>query len=196
MDRETKDIFNYRKWVYYFLSSNFIEEADFKEIGSKDNLDLLTLISKEELASYLRNDRDDLGEERFRMFSSFGRIPVSPWRSSYVNPEAIIFDENMLEVRDFYRSWGLRHHREKIEPDDHIGSLLEFMGVLIEKSFDEDLLNKSLRDQAYFLRYYILDWFEGFMEVLLKETRSDYYRILIKEAYEFLKEDLEYLNTF
>jgi TorA maturation chaperone TorD len=63
-----------------------------------------------------------------------GKCWRHPWASVYLSKERLIFDENTLAVRRFYRDWKLETVHYKKEPDDHIGLELEFMAILSERT--------------------------------------------------------------
>ncbi len=211
-----KDILKTRLWFYDLLGKSFylepeisrlkkvcelkifeqfINNEDFKNEGIgilRDFFDNISKISNEEFNS--------LRKEYTRLFIGPGHLPAPPWGSVYLSKERIIFDENTLEVRKFYKKWGVNTKNSNKEPDDHIGFELEFISILIDKSLSE--LDKNningfkniLTAQIDFLKSHILIWIDVFSDKLSENTEYSLFKGLALFLPEYLKMDIGLLE--
>lgn len=62
-----------------------------------------------------------------RLFAGLQTMAVPPWESVYFNKERMIFQEQTLEVRTWYRDYGMQIAQFNHEPEDHIGLELDFV---------------------------------------------------------------------
>lgn len=211
MNREDlMDLLHLRKWSYYFFSINFLNSPDWKEIGKDENMEVIGSIfaqrELEDLKSILENLKNierreiPLKEEYERLFLGNEKVLVSPWRSTYIGEEGIIFDENTLKIRNKYREYGLEYSSSSKEPDDHIAGILEFMIYLIDLSISqvdkENLYIELINEQKNFLKDFILDWIGSFNEDLQTEANEDYYKSLGKLLLLFLNSDIELIDKY
>lgn len=117
-----------------------------------------------------------------RLFVGPGKVLAAPWESVYKTKERLIFQEDTLEVRNWYRRFGLESETIYKEPDDHIGLELLFIAHLAEKGLgavqaqDHQGLNDMLRAQWQFLREHPLTWINLWAADVVEFSRTDFYR--------------------
>jgi len=131
-----------------------------------------------------------LKEEYNRLFVGPNALPAPLWESVYLGKEHLMFEQETLQVRNWYHQYGLSFIRENNEPDDHIVLELEFLGFLIQQTLEAYETEKKLQlieDQYSFLNQHLLVWTPSFCELLNKVSKVDLY----KGAAQLL---LEYLN--
>jgi len=207
-----------RKNIYNFLGAYFynpqsaeelkkvIEENPFEELRSihlneyfMKGIDLLEEFCKNNLETEPQQLSKRLKEEFYRLFIGPERLKAPPYESFYLGKDKIVFDVQTLQIRDCYHSWGLEVEKKYQEPDDHIGIELQFMSYLIDQAVlslngKKETLYENLFDQQYFLSQHILAFGPDFFQLVIDNTREDFYQGLAFLAHGFLKEDLNYLR--
>lgn len=105
-----------------------------------------------------------------------------PWESVYFNRERLMFQEQTLQVREWYARFGLQAERINREPDDHIGLEMLFIAHLaslalqaIEQN-DENKLNDILQAQREFLSDHLLRWGPAWAKLVKQHAATDFYR--------------------
>src|SRR5690554_3713907 len=143
---DVSSVFQAREFAYDFLRRAFIEEP------SKDYLDVLTqknLMSifpfqeesegvkeavstiKKYLIDYqpakIVKNYDALHWDYTKMFIGPFDLLASPWESSYVHHDGLLFQETTLDMRKKYEKFGFKLEKENVEAEDHIGLELDFI---------------------------------------------------------------------
>ncbi len=103
----------------------------------------------------------------------------------------LMFQEKTLEVRNWYRRFGLQSEKLYSEPDDHIGLELAFLahlaklGVQAIDEEDQEQFVALLDAQRNFMSEHILRWAPRFCEKVIAGAKTDLYRgmaLLIRGA--------------
>lgn len=124
----------------------------------------------------------DLESDYLRLFVGLGKVLAPPWESVHFSPERLVFQEETLQVRGWYRRYGLEVEKLHREPDDHIGLQLSFVAHLAAEAStaaeaaDVDLLDELLQAQGDFLNGHLFRWESAWYELVLEHTRTDFYR--------------------
>lgn len=193
-----KGLFRSRCWIYRFLGAAFYQEpfqANFQELSQVNLFKSLLDQGEEEnpgvkiLASFVAalpamapEEWEELRREYLRLFLGPEKVLAPPWASVYLSKERLIFDENTLAVRRFYRDWQLETVHYKKEPDDHIGLELEFMAILSERTLaayekgDWELYGRLIQGQLAFLHNHLLPWVSAFCRQILEHSFQSFYR--------------------
>ncbi|MBK8899681.1 MAG: molecular chaperone TorD family protein [Anaerolineaceae bacterium] len=117
-----------------------------------------------------------------RLFAITERLPLAPWESFYGNDERLLFQECMLDVRNWYARFGLELINVHREPDDHIGLELLFVAHLAQlglKAVEDNNafnLEQVLAAQRGFLTNHLLTWAPQWCDQMVHHARTDYYR--------------------
>lgn len=117
-----------------------------------------------------------------RLFAITERLPLAPWESFYGNDERLLFQETMLDVRNWYTRFGLELVNAHREPDDHIGLELLFVAHLAQlglQAVEEGNglnLEQVLAAQRGFLTAHLLKWAPRWCDQMVDHARTDYYR--------------------
>lgn len=172
-----------RSWLDPVLDEDLFVEAPFAE-DHRDVVKGLTLLrnfSREYLLGNQKELLDDLKLEYTRLFDHTDRIPVAPWGSVYLSKDHLLFQEQSLEVRNWYRNFNLELINLYKEPDDHIGLELAFlahlanMSVQAIKNGDQDELERLLNAQRGFLTEQVLKWVPTWCDLMIKYAKTDFY---------------------
>lgn len=125
---------------------------------------------------------DSLRREWFRLFIGAG-VPDAPcWESYYREPNSHLFGKCTLEVREYYRRWGLQIEHLHSEPDDQLGLMLGFMSRLISLEADAIAVGDKnsacdiANEQNKFLAEHILPWLAVWHYDVGKYATSSYFR--------------------
>lgn len=158
---------------------------------------------QQELSAY-QNDLDaycaKLKEDYNRLFVGPGHLEAPPWESVYRSPDRLLFSEETLAVREFYRSFGLVNKNLYREPGDHLGLELEFMAWLCAQCADRLQKHGSdwrryLQGQQDFLRDHLTQWVPAWSKDVFGHAQTEFLRGLAQFTRGFILSDLEEVGT-
>lgn len=110
------------------------------------------------------------------------RVAAAPYESVYTSRDGLLFEPETLDVRAWYRHYGLRAPRQGQEPDDHIGLELEFIATLAVFALDAVDAGDERGAAAYadglrgFCDAHLLRWCSMFTDRLSRRAATDFYR--------------------
>jgi putative dimethyl sulfoxide reductase chaperone len=159
-------VFPERSWVESLVQNDIFSEAPF----AAEHPDVVSGLALVQRWSRTDNGRlsdqmfDDLRADYTRLFIGPGQVLTPPWESVYFSEERLTFQKETLEVRNWYKRFGLQSAKVYSEPDDHIGLELEFLAHLatlgleaFEKN-DAVKFERMLDAQRGFLAEHLLRW--------------------------------------
>lgn len=173
-----------KSWLDPILDEDLFVEAPF----AKDHEDVVKGLSllKNFSHQYSLGDQSaivlDLKSEYTRLFDHTERIPVAPWESVYLSKDHLLFQEQVLKVRNWYRTFDLEILNLYKEPDDHIGLELAFvahlanMAVQALENNDQGELDRLLDAQRDFLSEHVFKWVPTWCDLMLEYAKSDFYK--------------------
>jgi len=124
----------------------------------------------------------ELNADHLRLFAGLGKVLAPPWESVYFSDEQQLFQEQTLQVRGWYRKYGLQIEHLHNEPDDHLGMELGFLAHLAQFGLqalaqdDAEAVSLLLSDQAAFLSEHLLAWAPKWCELVEQHANTDFYR--------------------
>jgi TorA maturation chaperone TorD len=139
---------------------------------------LRTLFGNAQVAALL----PALREDHTALFIGLTQVAAPPWESVYLSRDHLIFDQQTLEVREFYARFGLQIPRIDREPDDHIGYELLFLAHLMGQAAraldagDVEAAARLVGAAHTFFVEHPQQWVAFFIERLAQRARTDYYR--------------------
>lgn len=158
-----------------------ILENEFKVVED------LQLYSKEILIEYNK------------LFTGPGLVLAPVWKSFYFNNERLIFQEQTVEVKKYFKKYNLISGTESSEAEDHLGFMLNFMEILSEKTIvtnnERDRL-AYVNDQNYFLSNHLLSWIDKFVFNINKYAQYNFYKAFGNILLEFLERDKTFIQDF
>jgi TorA maturation chaperone TorD len=117
-----------------------------------------------------------------RLFLGPGKLLAAPWESAQITEGRQLFQPQTLQVRQWYRRFGLEAERLYTEPDDHIGLEIAFLAHLAQRSLeastqnDTALLNEMLAAQRDFLTAHPLQWVPQWCAQVEANAHTGFYR--------------------
>jgi TorA maturation chaperone TorD len=143
----------------------------------------------------------ELKVDHTHLFTGMFKIPVAPWESVYFSDERMVFQQQTLDVRAWYRRFGLETIEYRKEPDDHIGLELAFiahlarLGLAAQEAGNTERLDEILEAQRGFLSEHLLRWGPLWCSLVEEHAQTDFYRGLALVLRGALLEIAEILNV-
>ena len=188
-----------KSWLDPILDEELFVEAPY----AKDHKDVVQGLSllRNFSHDYSMGDQDkiiqDLKAEYTRLFDHTERVPVAPWESVYLSKDHLLFQEQVLEVRNWYRTFGLEIVNLYKEPDDHIGLELAFLAHMANlavqaiENRNQDEFDRILDAIRRFLTEHVFRWVPTWCALMLEYGKSDFYKgvaLVLRGALEELAE--------
>ena len=174
-----------REWLQPLVDDEVFTEAPFAET-QPDVMAGLTLLEKWSEAFRQAGQSDavlqELQVDYTNLFTGMRKIPVAPWESVYFSEERLVFQEQTMDVRAWYRRFGLEVINLKKEPDDHIGLELIFvahlarLGLAALEAGAAAEFEQLLAAQRDFLAKHLFLWAPLWCEQISEYARTDFYR--------------------
>ncbi len=117
-----------------------------------------------------------------RLFIGLGEGFAAPWESVYFSEERLTFQEQTIQVRNWYRRFGLEAERIHQEPDDHIGLELLFLSHLATLALqaleeqDQARFEECWAAQRDFTRQHLGAWALTWCDLVVANARTDFYK--------------------
>ncbi|OBX05243.1 hypothetical protein QV06_03290 [Gallibacterium genomosp. 3] len=126
----------------------------------------------------------DISEQFQRQFIGPNALPAPPWGSVYLDKEAVIFGDSLLQLRDFMRKYGIKAELNENVPEDHIGLMLMFAAYIADTR--PDILPE-------YLSKHLFSWVWRYLELLSEQQDSPFYQglaLVTKQTLELWEEEL------
>lgn len=173
-----------RAWLQSLAGDNFFEDIPFAGGQPKSQIGLkeLTSWSEKNRGGITDNAYDDLRSDYTRLFVFPGEQFAPPWESVYFNADQLMFQEQTMQVRSWYRRFGLEPKKLNNEPDDHIALEISFIVHLAVRALNalESNNNCDLKEtisaQRRFLREHLLRWGPQWCKRVSSVASTDFFR--------------------
>ncbi len=148
----------------------------------KAGLELLQQWTQRNQSGLSESEFDAIRSDYTRLFIGPGKVQAPPWESVYFNDSRTIFDERTLQVREYYRKFGLESVRVRQEPDDHVGLEMAFLAHLAGDALkaleagDQVEVERLLDAQRQFASEHLFSWFGSWYKLVEEKAHSDFYR--------------------
>jgi len=158
-----------------FFSAPFAAEEDETKAG-------LQVLQKWEENGLTDEIYERMQADYTRLFIGPGKVLAPLWESVYFSEERLIFQEQTLEVRNWYRRFGLEAEKIHREPDDHIGLELLFLshlatlGIQAVNEQDDAHFEELLNAQREFFKKHIGIWAPNWCNLVEKHAQTDFYK--------------------
>ena len=122
---------------------------------------------------------DEIRADYTRLFIGPARVVAPPWESVHFNEERLTFQAQTLDVRAWYRRFGLQADKLNHEPDDHIGLEFAFLAHLAQLGAAEENqveLERVLDAQRAFITEHPGRWVPRWCDLVSAEAHTDLYK--------------------
>jgi TorA maturation chaperone TorD len=173
-----------KDWIDSLIEEKVFDDAPLQLIhpDAKQGLALLQKFTQEAEHGVSDEVFGELRLDYTRLFIGPGKVLAPPWESVYFDEDRLVFQEQTLQVRGWYRRFGLQVEKLYAEPDDHIGLELEFLSHLaqlglaaLEKQ-DEIEFKRLMKAQQQFLNQHPLKWISLWSQQVEEHAHIDFYR--------------------
>ena len=181
-----KLLFEYpeKEWFDVLVNQGVFDEIplgeDQKEV--QDGMKLLSAWNQTYSDGLTVEGFEAVRDDYTRLFVGPGKVLAPVWESMYFTKERSIFQKETLEVRDWYRRYGVESVKLYHEPDDHLGLELAFVAHLAGlahaalESGDQEKFQELLTAQREFLSKHTFQWVAGWSALVLEHARTDFYK--------------------
>jgi len=171
-------------WISTLFKENLFDEVPFayEQNETAEALKVLTNWIDENMLRSTQEIIKDLKYDYARLFIGLGKVLAPPWESVYFNVDHLVFQEQTLQVRDWYRRFNIEPVNLFKEPDDHIGLELSFLSYLTQKALDAHHSSNLAEFQNYikaekqFLAEHVLNWAPYWCTLVYENAQSGYYK--------------------
>src|ERR1700690_61067 len=121
-----------KNWLDSLISEDVFAEIPFGE-GQPEvqqGLELLRRWTDENSKGISEEEFKALKRDQLYLFIGTDHVLAPVWESVYFSEKRLVFQEQTLQVRDWYSRFGLQAERLNREPDDHIGLEMNFVAHL------------------------------------------------------------------
>ena len=173
-----------KTWLDTLIGEDVFSEVPFgaEQVEMQHGVELLQRWTNENRGGLEVPQFKALQEDNLRMFIGLNKVPAPVWESVYFSEKRLMFQEQTLQIREWYARFGLQAERINKEPDDHIGLEMLFIAHLaslalqaIEQN-DEPKLNEILQAQREFLSDHLLRWGPVWAKLVKQHAATDFYR--------------------
>ena len=191
-----------REELDQILKDQLFAEVPFGEEQeeTKRGIALLSKWTEENSGGLSQEAIEDIRHDFLYLFTGVGHPLASPWESTYFNDNRMTFEKQTLEVRGWYKQFGLMIERKNKEPDDNIGYELSFiahlahLGAEAAESGDNESLGVLTQAMGDFLSEHPLRWAFVWSDRVQKNARSGFYHgiaLLVSGCLKALSLELE-----
>lgn len=171
-----------REWLQYLSTNEVFTEAPFA-MEQPDVVKGLALLTRWLNRPGGIDDHavQDLNDDNLRLFVGIGRVPAPVWESVHLSAEHLVFQEQTMEVRRWYRRFRLEPENLNKEPDDHIALEMVFiahlasLGVHAVQAGNRDECARLLQAQHEFASEHLMKWAFKWCQQVIENARSDFY---------------------
>jgi len=170
-----------RTWLQSLIDEDIFSEVPFAADNddSKTGLKLLQKWGEDGLTDEIF---EQMQADYTRLFIGPGKVIAAPWESVYFSDERLTFQEQTLDVRNWYRRFGLEADKIHQEPDDHIGLELLFLSHLATQGIqalneqDNPRFEMVLDAQRVFLQKHVGAWVLTWCELVEENAQTGFYK--------------------
>lgn len=136
------------------------------------------------LEKYTQSSTSEYEEMKYefnRLFVGPAAPKAPPYESVYRSPDHLVMQEQTLDVRKMYNQEQLLSTGQGCEPDDFIGTELEFMAYLLSRAIHANQEQNTSKTEHYldFYRDFCSDhmdlWVESFAQSICRSTDHPVY---------------------
>lgn len=194
-----KDFMTKRQAIYALLSALYRGDLNkVLEVSKEVPVFKDFLIEKgygRDITEEIKNSRKSFIEDYESLFLGPSHILAPPWESVYENNDRLLFGKSELQVRRFYRKFGLDVSVRVAA--DHLAFELAFISRLCSVVDYEDLktVKKNVRAQIDFITKHLLSWTPKWNQDVSENSSTGFWRDISEIMVKSFKEDLVELKA-
>ncbi len=173
-----------RTWLQSLIDQDIFSEAPFaaEQEQTKTGLKLFQNWAAQGLSD---ESFKSLQADYTRLFIGLGDGFAAPWESVYFSEERLVFQQQTLEVRNWYRRFGLEAEKINNEPDDHFGLELLFLshlaalGIQALNDQDQARFEECWVAQQEFTQQHLGRWALPWCNLVETNARTEFYKGLV-----------------
>jgi len=153
-----------------------------EQVEAKHGMELLQRWANENRSGLNTLQFKALQDDHLKLFVGLGKVIAPMWASVYFSEKKLLFQEQTIQVRNWYARFSLQAEKLNQEPDDHIGLEMLFISHLASLALqaieqdDEKTLNEILQAQREFLSEHLLRWGPVWAKLVKERAETDFYR--------------------
>jgi TorA maturation chaperone TorD len=160
---------------------DLVAEDIFKKMPVSSNNPNYVLASSflNQLNSNNKIAYDAILADHLNLFGGSGESMAPPYESYYRSREHLLNQQQAMEVRNIYRSYGWKSSAEGNIPDDHLGIEIQFLNLMLEKyiAIEDNACHRELqKDIKKFIDNHIKPWIRDWNADIQQKAISDFYR--------------------
>lgn len=225
MNKEMKELNQYREWMYRFLASVFIHEIDEAMLASmqkmtfpafpetntpwQQDLDAGFRLMKSYLAGFEGKSEEevhalleDLAADYAKVFLAAGDAAgkaAFPYESIYTGFDSAFGGSLQMNLSALYASKGLTMREDMFKiMEDHIGLELNFMAELLKEesdAADEATADDLRKQQCEFFQTHLINWAAQFAADIYKYTERDFYKGVARMTMGFMEAEQAFFRA-
>lgn len=170
-----------REWLQALIESEAFSEAPLAA-NQEDLVAGLDLLNQWCKAGLDDKAFKELQADYLNLFVGPDKVIAAPYESVYFNDGRQTFQEQTLQVRSWYRRYGLEPEQLYHEPDDHIGLELIFVAQLTGQALQahdegkEQDFSALLEARQQFLSEHPLKWGFAWCDLVKANAQTDFYK--------------------
>lgn len=182
----SKALYGYpdRAWLQWLAEADLFTESPLgdAEPDVQQGLALLQGWTESVGHTVTSETYDALSVDYTRLFIGPDRVLAPLWESVYFNDERMVFKEQTMQVRAWYKRFGLAVSDLNHEPDDHLGLELAFLAHLARQALaaieqqDSAGYERIVAGQRAFLAEHPLKWVRAWCELVTQHAHTDFFR--------------------
>ncbi len=173
-----------KTWLETLIREDVFSEAPFgaEQAETQFGIELLQRWMDENCSGLEALQFKVLQDDHLHLFIGLGKVIAPMWSSVYFSENKLLFQEQTLQVREWYARFNLQAEKINREPDDHIGLEMLFVAHLASLALqaieqdDENKLNEVLQAQRDFLSEHLLRWGPVWAKLVKQHAATDFYR--------------------
>ena len=173
-----------KDWLELLIRDEVFAEAPLgaEQAEIQNGLELMQRWSSENQNGISVDQFKAIKKDQLYMFIGIDKVLAPVWESVYFSQSRLVFQEQTLQVREWYARFGLQIERLNKEPDDHIGLELSFLAHLAAQALqaidqeDMECFENVLQAQRDFLAEHILRWGPAWARLVEKNAETDFYK--------------------
>lgn len=171
-------------WLETLIREDVFAETPLgaDQAETQRGLELLQRWANENRNGISETEMKALKQDHLNLFIGVDKVLAPLWESVYFSEKKLVFQEQTLQVREWYSRFQLQAERINREPDDHIGLELIFIAHLASRALqaieenDETAFNELLQAQRDFLSEHLLCWGPSWAKLVKRHAQTDFYR--------------------